>query len=193
MAATAVCNLIGKLIPLLNDEVTLLKGVHGKVEEVKNELSQIQEYLKDADGKAEMADPSSHGVKEWVKQLREAAFRIEDAVDLYVFKLDELRPSPREGHGLCDDVVGVLCQIGFFIGSLIPRHQVTSDIVSITASIRRLYKEIPALRLASAAANTATNMPACTRYDPRMGAHFLTDDELVGVDDTKDLLTEWLL
>ena len=93
MAQVAVDNLIVNLMQFLNDEVTLLRDVRVKVEAVRAELSLIQAYLKDADAKAEMADTSSHAVKEWVKQLREAAFRIEDAVDMYMFKV-----APKQRH-----------------------------------------------------------------------------------------------
>ena len=93
MAQVAVANLIVNLIPLLKDEVMLLRDVRVKVEAVNTELLLIQAYLKDADAKAEMAGTSSHAVKEWVKQLREAAFRIEDAVDMYMFKVAPKRPQ----------------------------------------------------------------------------------------------------
>ena len=36
-------------------------------------------------------------------------------------------------------------------------------------------------------------MATRTHHDLRMGAHFLKDDELVGVQETKNLLTHWLL
>ena len=36
-------------------------------------------------------------------------------------------------------------------------------------------------------------MPTRTHHDLRMGAHFAKDDELVGIEETKNLLTHWLL
>ncbi|KEH32970.1 hypothetical protein MTR_3g012190 [Medicago truncatula] len=43
---------------------------------------------------------SSEGVKTWVKQLREASFRIEDVIDCY--SIDEIKPQV---HGSSEVVI----------------------------------------------------------------------------------------
>ncbi|KAF3455914.1 hypothetical protein FNV43_RR00557 [Rhamnella rubrinervis] len=90
MAETAVGFVINYLTPLLTEEANLLRGVHSEVLGIKLELQSIQCFLKDADKKAESEEntsTTSHGVKVWVKQLRDVSFRIQDAVDEYIFYL----------------------------------------------------------------------------------------------------------
>ncbi|MED6159455.1 hypothetical protein PIB30_042529 [Stylosanthes scabra] len=183
MASVAVDSLIMKLTRLLNEEVTLLKEVRKKVEGVKNELSLIQAYLKDADAKADIGDTSSHAIKVWVKQLRHAAFHIEDAVDFYMIKL---APHPSQRHG-------VLSKFYLAIRSVVPRHRITSEIENVTSAIRKLYEDKQALGLTLTPSSSEQNVVARTRYDLRMGALFIREDELVGIDYAMNLLTNWLL
>ncbi|XP_052107391.1 disease resistance protein RPM1 isoform X2 [Arachis duranensis] len=180
MASVAVDSLIMKLARLLNEEVTLLRDVRTKVEGVRDELCLIQAYLKDADAKADTADTSSHAVKVWVNQLRRASFRIEDAVDFYIIKL---APHPSQRRGM-------LCKFCLVITSVVPRHRITSEIVNVTASIRKLYEDKQALGLSP---SSEQNVAERIRYDLRMGSHFIRDDELVGVDYAKNLLIDWLI
>ena len=72
MAESAVRLLIQNLILLLAQEATLLKGLHDKVANIKDELESIQSFLKDADARAEMGD-MRNVAKTWVKQVREKA------------------------------------------------------------------------------------------------------------------------
>ncbi|XLR29211.1 hypothetical protein S83_057111 [Arachis hypogaea] len=65
-----------------------------------------------------------------------------------------------------------------------------SEIENVTASIRKLYEDKQALELSP---SSEQNVAERTCYDLRMGAHFIRDDELVGVDYAKKLLTEWLI
>ena len=87
MAETAVLFLIDKLIPLLTQEATLLQGIHGEVADIKDELESIQSFLKDADARAAAEEEMSEGIKTWVKQVREAAFHIEVAIDRYLLHM----------------------------------------------------------------------------------------------------------
>ncbi|KAK7320309.1 hypothetical protein VNO77_29666 [Canavalia gladiata] len=183
MAETAVGIVIDKLIPLLRDEVTLLEGVHKQIEGIKDELVLIQAYLKDVNAKAEMAD-TSNVVKEWVKQLREVAFYVEDVIDLYMLKVAK-RHQTRA-------LVPLLSKIRFSIGSVIPRHEITSEIAEIRGSLTRLYEGKNHLGI-NLNASEASSGGISMRHDLRLGALFIEDDELVGVDDTKELLTDWIL
>ncbi|KAJ1415523.1 Virus X resistance protein-like, coiled-coil domain [Sesbania bispinosa] len=181
MAEIAVGIVIDKLVPLLRDEVTLLQGVHTQVESMKDQLLLIQAYLKDADVKAEMAGTSDNMVKEWVKQLREVVFRIEDVMDVYFIKVAK-RHQRRGG------VIGFLYKFGFLIRSITSRHEITSKIVDIKGSIGRLNEAKQTFGLNREGGGEVVS----TRLDFRMGAHFIEDDQLVGVDDTRNSLTHWL-
>ncbi|KAJ1410843.1 Virus X resistance protein-like, coiled-coil domain [Sesbania bispinosa] len=184
MAETAVSLVTDKLISLLSNEVKLLKDVHVQVGWVKDELLLIQAYLKDADEKAEMTERRDNTVKEWVKQLREVAFRIEDVMDVYLIKVSKRHKR----HG----VVGVLCKIGFFIKSVISRHDIMDEIDHIKGSIRRLNETRETLNLNQNSLEAST-VGMSARVDLRMGAHYVEDAQLVGVDDIRESLTHFLL
>ncbi|RHN67257.1 putative P-loop containing nucleoside triphosphate hydrolase, leucine-rich repeat domain, L [Medicago truncatula] len=97
----AVSLVVDQLLPLLRKEAKLLRGVHKEFAEIKDELASIQAFLKDADKRAAGADGdnTNEGVKIWVKQLREAAFRIEDIIDDYLIQIQDLKTSV---HGITE-------------------------------------------------------------------------------------------
>ena len=83
MAETVLTPIIDKLLQLLINEAKLFKGVHGEITNLKDELDIIQSFLKDADSRSKRGDMDS-AVKIWMKQVRELADRIEDAIDEYL-------------------------------------------------------------------------------------------------------------
>ncbi|KAL5058574.1 hypothetical protein RYX36_030178 [Vicia faba] len=71
------------------EERNSVAGIERDFNDIKDELESIQAFLKDADTKAADDDDGSNGVKTWVKQVREASFRIEDVIDYYNMFLAE--------------------------------------------------------------------------------------------------------
>ena len=90
MAEGVVSPLIDKLISLLSGEATLLQDIHEEVADIKDELESIQSFLKDADARAAAEEDISEGVKTWVKQVREVAFRIDVFMDEYLLHVAQL-------------------------------------------------------------------------------------------------------
>ena len=87
MAEAAISPLVDKLISLLSEEATLLRGIHEEVTDIKDELESMQSFLKDADARAAAEEDMSEGVKTWVKQVREVAFRIDVFMDEYLLHM----------------------------------------------------------------------------------------------------------
>lgn len=75
MAKSAVLAILRR--QLLFEEANLFKHVHREVRSLTDEQETIQCFLKEAGENVEMRD----GVKTWVKQVREEAYRIEDVMD----------------------------------------------------------------------------------------------------------------
>ncbi|MCI46847.1 NBS-containing resistance-like protein, partial [Trifolium medium] len=67
-------------------EAKLLGGIHKEFADIKDEFECIQAFLKDADKKVKR-DDTTEGAKTWVKQVREAAFHIEDVIDDYLIQV----------------------------------------------------------------------------------------------------------
>ena len=92
MAETVVSSLIARLVPLLTQEAKLLRGIHGEVADIKDELDSIQSFLKDADARAAAEEDmsESESVKAWVKQVTKVAFRIDVAIDQYLLQVAQI-------------------------------------------------------------------------------------------------------
>ncbi|XP_027157274.1 putative disease resistance protein At1g50180 [Coffea eugenioides] len=118
MAETVVSFVSNHLATLLREEGSLLGGLRQEVQLIKDELGHMKAFLKVVEAK-EDDDPR---LQEWIKQVREAAYDIEDVLDEFV-----LRFAGYRHHGFC----GSLQRILKAIKSLRARHQVASDIQSI--------------------------------------------------------------
>jgi len=80
---------------------------------------------KDADAKAERTDTSDL-MKEWVNQVRKVAYRIEDVIDEYSFKVEK--------RGLD----GVVSNTYHLFRSIILRHEISDEIGEIRETLVRL-------------------------------------------------------
>lgn len=121
MADAVVSFALEQAFQLLREEAVLLRGVYKDFSDIKDELESIKVFLKDADTRAaDEADTTNNdGVRAWVKQLREASFLIEDVIDEY------LRLMHRVNHPGC--CAALVCSTSL-INTLIPRHQIASEI-----------------------------------------------------------------
>ncbi|XP_027337822.1 disease resistance protein RPM1-like [Abrus precatorius] len=182
MAEIAVNLVIDKLIPLLRDEVNLQRGVPNKLESAKDQLQMIRAYLKDADAKAEMGK-TNHSVKEWIMQMRQVSYRIEDVIDEYLLQL----------HNKLQDTCGVasvICKICDLLKSVMSRHKIASQIDEIRDSIERLSREKETYGFNPSALEPRSDI--ATVHYLRQGALFIEDDQLVGIDHIKQVLSSWL-
>ncbi|KAJ3709012.1 hypothetical protein LUZ61_012717 [Rhynchospora tenuis] len=84
MAEGIVSFVLEKLADVTVKEMLHLKGVGEQAEKMSNELRWIQAFLKDAD-RRRIVDERQ---KQWVKEVRDVAYDIEDAID--TFLLEEL-------------------------------------------------------------------------------------------------------
>ncbi|KAJ4748716.1 Disease resistance protein (CC-NBS-LRR class) family [Rhynchospora pubera] len=77
---------VGKLGDMIVKEAHLLGGVGNQVEGVETELKQIQCCLIDADTKRRQGDARAEN---WLNELRDVAYRIEDAIDTFYVKIED--------------------------------------------------------------------------------------------------------
>ncbi|KAJ3678469.1 hypothetical protein LUZ60_002272 [Juncus effusus] len=86
MAEVLVSNLLQKLADLALQKAITLYGVSDKVEDVKAQLIDIQCVLRDADSQRY----TSKVAENWVKNVREVSFMIEDAIDTFLLNVESL-------------------------------------------------------------------------------------------------------
>jgi disease resistance protein RPM1 len=130
MAEIAVTFLFDKLAQLLVQEAKLLNSVHREVVVIGDELESIKCFLKDVDARAEKGGDLHEGMKVWVKQVREAAFHIEDVIDEYILHVAQHRHQ----HGF----VAFLHKIGCLLKQLKPHHNIAIKIQDIKTSVRKI-------------------------------------------------------
>ncbi|XP_045827017.1 disease resistance protein RPM1-like [Trifolium pratense] len=187
MAEMAVSFVLEQLIPLLTEEAKLLGGIHKEFADIKDEFECIQAFLKDAD-KTVKRDDTTEGAKTWVKQVREAAFHIEDVIDDYLI---QVRQEPRD-----PGFVALLHKIVHSLKVIIPRHQIASKIQDIKSSLRGIKERSQTYgfqRSLEQGSRSFRGRKSAKWDDPRMDALYIDEAEMVGFEEPKNKLIEWLL
>ncbi|XP_059436414.1 disease resistance protein RPM1-like [Corylus avellana] len=180
MTETVVILVIDKLVQLIVHESKLLKGVHQEVVDIRDELESIQCFLKDAN-KGNLQD----GVKMWVKQVREAAYHIEDVIDEYVLQVAQHRHQ--------QSLIGFLHKIGHILTKLKPRHDIATKIHDIKISVREIKERSERYGFRFIEQGSCSSESNVTWHDPRVGSLFIEEDEVVGIEATRDELVSWLV
>ncbi|GMP78441.1 hypothetical protein CsSME_00034363 [Camellia sinensis var. sinensis] len=181
MAERAVISVIQYLGPLLAGEVELLRGVCKEMVSIKAELEHIHSFLKDAKSRAETGD---EGVKIWVKQVRQVAYWIQDAIDEHI-----LLVLPKQ-HGL----FGSLHKVTQEITKLKPRHEIASQIQDIKTTIREIKEGADryGFNTNTLSEHSSTSKDNMWR-DPRLASLFIGDDEVISIESPKDELISRLV
>ncbi|XP_027157292.1 disease resistance protein RPM1-like [Coffea eugenioides] len=182
MAETVVSFVSNRLATLLQEEGSLLGGLRQEVQLIKDELGHMKAFLKVAEAK-EDDDPR---LQEWIKQVREVAYDIEDVLDEFV-----LRFAGYRHHGFC----GSLQRILKAIKSLPARHQVASEIQSIKSRIKNISEGCRRYQVEFGIDHRVTGsstMNDSWRYS-RDDALLVEEAKLVGIDQPKQHLISKLL
>ncbi|WJX31540.1 hypothetical protein P8452_19960 [Trifolium repens] len=190
MADMAVCLVLDQLIPLLREEAKLWGGIHKEFADIKDELDCIQAFLKDADKRvaAVEGDNTNEGVKTWVKQVREAAFRIEDVIDDYLIQVRQRSRDP--------GCVALLRKIVHSLKVIAHRHQIASEIQDIKSFVRGIKERSEKYGFQSSLEQGSRSFRASKTakwHDPRMAALYVDEAEIVGFQAPKNRLIGWLI
>ena len=97
MAESIVKVIVSKLTDVGVKEVLRMYNVDEQVETVTRQLGWIQVFLKDAD-KRKITDEKQ---KYWVKEVRDVAYLIEDAIDTFLL---EIPPKPQKPTGTMESM-----------------------------------------------------------------------------------------
>uniref|UniRef100_A0A0D9XVG0 NB-ARC domain-containing protein n=1 Tax=Leersia perrieri TaxID=77586 RepID=A0A0D9XVG0_9ORYZ len=79
-------SLLGKLGNLLSQEYALIRGIRGDVQYINDDLASMQAFLRDLSAVAE-GNSHDHRMKDWMKQIRDMAYDIEDCIDDFTHRL----------------------------------------------------------------------------------------------------------
>jgi disease resistance protein RPM1 len=181
MTETIVTPVINELVQVIGHQLKLPRGVHQQVVDVRDELESIQSFLKDTDKGGDLQG----GVKTWVKQVREVAYHIEDVIDEYV-----LHTAQRLHQ---QSFIAFLHKIGHLLKKIKPHHDIATKIQDIKISVREIKERSERYGFSSPDQGSSSRATNVTWHDPRVGSLFIEEDEVVGIESTRDELVSWLV
>lgn len=93
---SAMSSLLGKLGSLLAQEYTLISGVRSEIQYMNDELASMHAFLRKLGRAAGSGAAHDEQTKDWIEQVRDVAYDIEDCIDDFAHRLGH---QPR-GEGL---------------------------------------------------------------------------------------------
>ncbi|KAK7271524.1 hypothetical protein RJT34_27498 [Clitoria ternatea] len=190
MAETAVSFVLQQLYQLTTEEVNFQKGFKNDFEGIKLELESIKAFLKDADQRAGDEEGDTNDTI-WVKQLREASFRIEDVIDEYTMDV-AYRVNPHHSPSL----LASLKKFAHQIKTLNSRHRIASEIQDIKSTIGGIKERSQSFNFQQSFPDGSSSSRGARDLkwgDPRMGSHFIRETEVVGFESPRDELMNCLV
>ncbi|CAK9153237.1 unnamed protein product [Ilex paraguariensis] len=179
MVKLAVSFLLDQLKPFLLEEARLLGGVREEFVDIKDELKQMQAFLRVADVRKE-TDPQ---LKVWVEQVQDVAFDTEDVLDEFMLQF---------GHARGDGFQGFLRKIACSIKNLKARHQIASELQKIKSRVDNISK-VNSGRYQITEQGSSSTFICTTGNDGRGNALLIEESELVGIEKPKQQLITWVL
>ncbi|KAL5560133.1 hypothetical protein UlMin_036344 [Ulmus minor] len=175
MAESAVTFLVEKLSSLLEKEATLLGGVRNEVAAARDELERIKAFLRAADA----SEDEDEEIKVWV---------IKDILDEFLYRFGA---HQRPGF------YGYLIKMARTIKTLKARRRIASELASIKTRVtsisdghQRYGKMLSRLEQGSSSGGSAGNN---TLYELRSDARLLEEAQLVGMEQRKQKIKDYLL
>lgn len=187
MADSALSFLLNQLSVMLRDERKLLKGLKQEVQLIHDELVNLTDLIRVADAKEE----TDNYLKEWVGQLRQISFDVQDVLDRYTLQFEQQRSKKWFRDNLR--------KVSDSIKNLRYRHRLASEIKSIkcrSENVRKSqqnYREMYSLIIDQPAGSSSSieESEGCA-VGGLDDAWFLEDDEVVGIEEPKEQLLGWI-
>ncbi|XVF71280.1 hypothetical protein PTKIN_Ptkin12aG0024300 [Pterospermum kingtungense] len=173
MAESAVSYLVQRLGQLLIQEATVLMGVQDQVIEIQSELKRMQCFLKDADKRQD----ESESVKNWVSEIRDAAYDVEDVIDNFIAKF----ASKKGGRVLNSIIQGK------------ELHNLASEIERIRSRITDLTRSLQTYGITARKEGEGTSFASERQRQLRWSYSHVVEEHIVGFEENIKELTEKLV
>ncbi|KAI5346940.1 hypothetical protein L3X38_014819 [Prunus dulcis] len=183
MAESVVCFVIEKLVSLLiSTEAKLSRDVRKEVGCIRDELESIRSFLKDADAKEAVEGEMDDSIKTWVRQVREAAYYIEDAIDEYLLCITRHHQDR-----------GFLHKITWLVKKMKPQDEIASKVEAMKTLVSEIKARHERYGFNSSEQGQGRREMTVPWHDPRVASLFIEEAEVVGVESARDELINWLV
>ncbi|XP_034704288.1 putative disease resistance protein At1g50180 [Vitis riparia] len=180
MAEAIVSFAVERLGDLLIQQASFLQGVSDKVTEIQAELRTMKCFLRDADAR----QYESEVIRNWVAEIREAAYDTEDIIETYASKAALSRRS-----GLQNNLKRYAC----FLSEFKALHEVGTEIDAIKSRISRLTASLQSYNIRSISEGEGSGFRTESQRLPRRTYSHVVDEDTVGVEDGVEILLEQLM
>ncbi|XP_050383195.1 disease resistance protein RPM1-like [Argentina anserina] len=184
MASAAHDLLLGKIVGIIENEASSIARVRDKVDELKQELVSMKAFLKDADGKKAQTE----GEEAWVTSVRDSFFDVEDVIAEFT---DHIYQQER-GVG----VARFLRRTFHIPKNLWYRRHIAKKLDKIKGTIDAVSERNHKYGVSVAPGQDITTSHDCNQKwirDQAEACLFTNEDELVGIEDSKQVLIEHLV
>ncbi|KAI8025238.1 Disease resistance protein RPM1 [Camellia lanceoleosa] len=182
MALAVVGLLIGKIVSALENEASLIGGVRDELNQLKLEFASMRSFLEDAD----QTTVQTEGEKTWVANVRDLACEVEDIIDEYMYYMNKQKVFGK--------FTRFLRQIVYAPKNLWVRHQIATKLQKINSMI----KAIPERNQRYGVDRVGESSSSSHHHQRRLpnlseSSLFFKDDDIVGIEDRKKQLLDWLV
>jgi hypothetical protein len=182
MAKSIVDFTVQKISDLLIDESVFLYGVKDKVQNLKTELRMMESYLQDADRKQE----ENETLKNWISEIREAAYDSDDVIEAYALKSASRR----------NNMTGTLNRIKNYvsiINRLIEIHHVGYHVNEIISRITSLRRSLETFGIKKSESGEASNSIHGRNKALRRSYSHVIEEDIIGFEDNVKILESCLV
>ncbi|KAK2653897.1 hypothetical protein Ddye_013753 [Dipteronia dyeriana] len=177
MAESAITYVAQSLSDLLVQKVEFLKGVGDQVQWLRDELQWMQCFLKDADAKQE----EDQRVRNWMTEIRNAAYDAEDIVDSFILKIES-----KQRHGF-------VSRYALFPKELFDLRKVGKEIEALRARISNISRSCETYGIKRIGEGTSSTSSRERLRQFRRSSPYGVDKDIIGVEnDTTQLMTQLL-
>ncbi|KAJ8751297.1 hypothetical protein K2173_016479 [Erythroxylum novogranatense] len=188
MAETAVATVLQRLMDLMSQESDFLAGVQDEVVALQIELQGMQSFLKDADRKQE----EEERVRNWVSEIREAAYDAEDIIEDFALKI-----ALRKRSG----VVNVTKRYATIPKEMVELHRVGREILALKTRLCNLTKSSETFGIVSKTGNSGSggfedmvsDSTSKRQLQLRRSYSHMVADGIVGLQEDVSILVEQLV
>ncbi|RHN80531.1 hypothetical protein MtrunA17_Chr1g0189301 [Medicago truncatula] len=121
----------------------------------------------------------------WVKQVTEVAFRIEDVIDDYMIHVGQ---QPRD-----PGCISLLNKIPHLLKTMTPLRQIASEIQDIKSVVCGIKERSERYGFQIQGSSSFRGIQNAKWHDPRMAALYINESEVVGFQEPKNRLIDWLV